>query len=81
MVGPRVRLIGDRRGENVAIATEAIGLVDVLDEPEAAAEILDLACVLAVREVDKAGSKLERRPAAGVVDVVDVAAGLFEELR
>jgi hypothetical protein len=81
VVGPRVRLAGDRGGENVAVAAEAVRLIDVLDEAEAATEILDLTWVLAVREVNEASPKLQRRPAAGVVDVVDVATGLFEELR
>ncbi len=81
MVGPCVRLAGDRGGENVAVAAEAVWLIDVLDEAEPAAELLDLVSVLAVREVDQSSPTLKRRPAAGVVDVVDLTAGLFEELR
>ena len=81
VIGPCARLAGDRGGENIAVATEAVRIIDVLDEAEAATEIRDLVGVLAIREVYEARSTLQRRPPTRVVDVLEVTAGLFEELR
>lgn len=69
------------RTKQVAVAAEAIGLVDVLQKAEAAAELVELLGVLAVRRGDEVGLALQRGPATGAIDVVELAPGQGEELR